>query len=60
MPLSSVGTVQRATKAPITMPMEMMKGENPGVDQLGGRFGGAQPDGRGKSAKYAEFVQGER
>src|ERR1017187_6174110 len=29
VPFSSVGTVQRATNAPMTMPMEMMKGENP-------------------------------
>ena len=28
VPLSSVGTVQRATNAPITMPMERMKGAN--------------------------------
>ena len=36
VPLSSVGTVQRATNAPITMPIEMMKGENPAVTSLVG------------------------
>ena len=36
VPFSSVGTVQRATKAPITMPMEMMKGENPALTSLVG------------------------
>ena len=36
VPFSSVGTVQRATKAPITMPMEMMKGENPAFTSLVG------------------------
>ncbi len=36
VPLSSVGTVQRATNAPITMPMEMMKGENPALTSLVG------------------------
>ncbi len=36
VPLSSVGTVQRATKAPITMPMEMRKGENPALTSLVG------------------------
>ena len=36
VPFSSVGTVQRATKAPITMPIEMMKGENPAFTSLVG------------------------
>ena len=57
VPLSSVGTVQRATNAPITMPMEMMKGENPAFTSLVGASAAAQPDGRGQSAKNAELVQ---
>ena len=36
VPLSIVGTVQRATNAPITIPMEMMKGENPAFTSLVG------------------------
>src|ERR1039458_8119650 len=36
VPLSSVGTVQRATNAPITMPMEMRNGENPAFTSLVG------------------------
>src|SRR5208337_4375901 len=36
VPFSSVGTVQRATNAPITIPMEMMKGENPAFTSLVG------------------------
>ncbi len=36
VPFSSVGTVQRATNAPITIPMEMMNGENPAFTSLVG------------------------
>src|ERR1017187_6266037 len=36
VPFSSVGTVQRATNAPMTIPMEMMKGENPAFTSLVG------------------------
>ena len=36
VPFSRVGTVQRATKAPMTIPIEMMKGEKPALTNLVG------------------------
>ena len=58
VPLSSVGTVQRAVKTPATMQSEIGEGREAGVDQLCGRFCGAEPDAGGKAADHADSVEG--
>ena len=56
VPLMTVGSDQRATNAPITMPIEMRNGGKAG-DKFCRRFSAAQPHCSRKPAEYPEPVQ---
>ena len=56
-PLSSAGTVQRATNTPDT-PQRDKERRKARSDKLDRNLGGAQPRSSGKAADHSEFMQG--